>query len=206
MSNILNIVVPVLCAITLIVPAHKQQAWAQTKADQSVSKSQAATLHSAESWRAKVKQELPLLGHRNWIMIVDSAYPLQTAAGVETLETNAPLPEVAQEVIQDLDKSIHVRPIVYMDAELPYLSDEDAPGVTRYRQDIQSILGNRAVSRLPHEQILSKVDETGKIFHILVLKTTLAIPYTSVFLQLDCKYWSAASETKLREAIKAEIK
>jgi hypothetical protein len=190
----------------LIVPAHKQQAWAQIKADQSVSRSQAANLHSAESWRAKVKQELPLLGHRNWIMIVDSAYPLQTSPGVETIETNASLPEVAQEVIHDLDKSIHVRPIVYMDAEFPHLSDEDAPGVTRYRQNIQTILGNRAVTRLPHEQILSKVDETGKIFHILVLKTTLAIPYTSVFLQLDCKYWNAASETKLREAMKAEIK
>lgn len=206
MSNIRSIAVSVLCAITLIGPGHKQQAWAQIKAAQSISKSQAKNPHSAESWRAKVNQELPLLGHRNWIMIVDSAYPLQTSPGVETVETNAPLPEVAQEVIRDLDKSIHVHPIVYMDAELPYLSDEDAPGVIRYRRDIQTVLGNRAVTRLPHEQILNKVDETGKIFHILVLKTTLAIPYTSVFLQLDCKYWSAASEAKLREAMKEEIK
>jgi hypothetical protein len=202
MSNIRSIAVSVLCAITLISPGHKQQAWAQSKTGQPISKSQAANPHSAESWRAKVNQELPLLGHRNWIMIVDSAYPLQTSPGVETIETNAPLPEVAQEVLRDLDKSIHVRPIVYMDAELPYLSDEDAPGVTHYRHDIQTVLGNRAVTRLPHEQILNKVDETGKIFHILVLKTTLAIPYTSVFLQLDCKYWSAASEMKLREAMK----
>lgn len=206
MRTLRNIAVPLLCAITLIGSGRKRQACAQTNAAQSTSKSQAANPHRAESWRAEVNQQLPLLGHRNWIMIVDSAYPLQTSPGVETIETNAPLPEVAQVVIRDLDKSIHVRPIVYMDAELPYLSDDDAPGVTRYRRDIQTVLGNRVVSRLPHEQILSKIDETGKIFHILVLKTTLAIPYTSVFLQLDCKYWSAASETKLRKAMKAEIK
>lgn len=206
MSTLRNIAVTLLCTITLIGPGHTRQACAQTKAGLSTSKSQAAKPHRAESWRAEVNQQLPLLGHRNWIMIVDSAYPLQTSPGVETIETNAPLPEVAQEVIRDLDKSIHVRPIVYMDAELPYLSDDDAPGVTRYRRDIQTVLGNRVVSRLPHDQILSKIDQTGKIFHILVLKTTLTIPYTSVFLQLDCKYWSAASETKLRKAMKAEIK
>ena len=38
-------------------------------------------------WRVKVQQELPLLGHRNWIMIVDSAYPLQVSPGIETIET-----------------------------------------------------------------------------------------------------------------------
>ena len=75
--------------------------------------------------------------------------------------------------------------------------------MTHYRHDIQAILGNRVVTQLPHEQIISKVDEAGKISHILVLKTTLAIPYTSFFLQLDCKYWSAASEVKLRKAMKS---
>jgi len=38
---------------------------------------------------------------------------------------------------------------------------------------------------------------------VLVLKTRMAIPYTSVFLQLDCQYWSADSEARLREAMKA---
>jgi hypothetical protein len=36
-------------------------------------------------WQTKLAQILPLMGHRNWIMIVDSAYPLQSSAGVETL-------------------------------------------------------------------------------------------------------------------------
>ena len=34
-----------------------------------------------EPWQTKLKKELPLLGHRNWIVIADSAYPWQTAPG-----------------------------------------------------------------------------------------------------------------------------
>jgi len=33
---------------------------------------------------------------------------------------------------------------------------------------------------------------------VLVLKTTMTIPYSSVFIRLDCKYWSADAEKRLR--------
>jgi hypothetical protein len=54
---------------------------------------------------------------------------------------------------------------------------------------------------LPHEQIIAKLDESGKLFRILVLKSTLAIPYTSVFFELDCGYWSREAEERLRLSI-----
>jgi hypothetical protein len=63
-------------------------------------------------WQTKLAQVLPLMGHRNWIMIVDSAYPLQSSAGVETLETNTDQVEVIRKVLGAIDSSIHVRPIV----------------------------------------------------------------------------------------------
>ncbi len=78
------------------------------------------------------------MGHRNWIMIVDSAYPLQSSSGVETLETNTDQIEVIHKVLSAIDSSIHVRPIVYMDAELPFLKEKDAPGVEAYREEIES--------------------------------------------------------------------
>ena len=53
-------------------------------------------------WRNKLNQELPLLGHRNWIMIVDSAYPLQVSPGVETIEAGADLPQVLRIVLGTL--------------------------------------------------------------------------------------------------------
>ena len=38
---------------------------------------------SSSNWQTKLHQQLPLLGHRNWILIVDSAYPLQVSPGIE---------------------------------------------------------------------------------------------------------------------------
>ena len=152
-------------------------------------------------WQSRLTQTLPLLGHRNWIMIVDSAYPLQSSSGVETIETNTDQMEVIRQVLSTINSSIHVRPIVYMDAELPYVPERDAPGVTAYRQGIKSLLAGQKITSLPHEQIIAKVDEVGKTFHIVVLKTTMTVPYTSVFLQLNCKYWSDEAEAQMRKAM-----
>jgi hypothetical protein len=155
-----------------------------------------------EPWQSKVAELLPLLGHRNWILIVDSSYPLQTSPGIETVETNAGQLDVVRQVLGKIDHSIHVRPNVYMDAELPFVKEQDAPGVTAYRRNIKALLGKRPVHSLPHSQLISKVEETSKSFHILVLKTNMAIPYSSVFLQLDCKYWPEAAERRLRQAMR----
>ena len=150
-------------------------------------------------WRGRLDEELPLLGHRNWIAVVDSAYPLQTSAGVETVETNANQLDVVRTVLDQLSKTKHVRPVIFTDAELKVVPETDAAGVTAYREALSSLLGKTEVQSLPHEEIISKLDEAGKTFHVLVLKTNLTIPYTSVFIRLECGYWSADAEKRLRE-------
>jgi RbsD / FucU transport protein family len=165
-------------------------------------RAQAPNPETATDWRIKLNQELPLLGHRNWIMIVDSAYPLQVSPGVETIETGADLPQVLRVVLGTLDHSIHVTPNVFLDAELPYVTDEAAPGASVYRQHLKEILHDRPVKSLPHETLIKQINDAGQTFHILVLKTNMAIPYTSVFLQLDCKYWPPAAEQQLRQAMR----
>jgi len=92
---------------------------------------------------------------------------------------------------------------VHTDRELEFVPDKDAPGVAKYRQDLKTRLSGFTADSLPHQALIDQLGETGKSFHILVLKTRMTIPYTSVFLQLDCKYWSAESEARLREAIKS---
>jgi hypothetical protein len=153
---------------------------------------------SSSDWKAKVAATMPLLGHRNWVLIVDSAYPLQDSSGVETIETNAHQLDVVRYVLQSIDSSIHVRPQVYLDAELPFVPDQDAPGASAYRTQVGSLLHGYFTDSEPHEKMLSMIDEAGKQFNILVLKTDMAIPYTSVFIRLDCKYWSADQEQRLR--------
>jgi hypothetical protein len=155
-------------------------------------------LIAQSSWQARVNESVPLLGHRNWILVVDSAYPLQSSPGVETIETNASHFDVLRYVLGAVNHSIHVRPLIYMDRELPFVPDDDAPGASAYRAQVQQILGDYTIESIPHERVIAQIDETSKQFHILVLKTTMTIPYSSVFIRLDCKYWSADAEKRLR--------
>lgn len=158
----------------------------------------------ANDWRTRLNEELPLLGHRNWIAVVDSAYPLQTSGGIETIETNADHLDVVKAVLDQVAKTRHVRPVIFTDAELKAVPESDAAGVTAYREALGSVLGKSGPQSLPHEQIIAKLDEAGKTFHILVLKTRMTIPYTSVFIRLDCGYWTDDAEKRLREAMAAK--
>ncbi len=155
------------------------------------------------TWREKIAQAMPLLGHRNWILIVDSAYPLQSGTGIETIETNAGQLEVVRHVLGEIDRSIHVRPNVLMDAELPFVPEDDAPGVSKYRTEVNDLLRSYSVESVPHDRLIANVEEAAKHFNILVLKTNLAVPYTSVFIRLDCKYWGADAEKRLRAKMAA---
>lgn len=157
--------------------------------------------HAAD-WKATLENELPELGHRNWIVIADSAYPAQTGGGIDVIATKSDHFQVLETVLDALKNSRHVRPLFYMDAELAYVSENDAPGVKEYRQKAAALLKNSRVTRLPHMDLIMKLNASAKIFRVLVFKTDLAVPYTSVFIELDCGYWSSEAEARMREAMK----
>ncbi len=159
-----------------------------------------------KDWKQTLKAELPRMGHRNWIVIADSAYPLQSGAGIETIATRSNHLEVVKTVFEMVEKSNHIRPIIHLDSELPFVPEADAKGIDSFRQELKSLLKDRKVESLPHEDIIAKLDKAGKTFKVLIIKTPLAIPYTSLFLELDCGYWGPESEKKMREAIKAKGK
>lgn len=163
----------------------------------------AIPLSAQTNWKAIVKDRLPLYGHRNWIVIADSAYPAQARPGIETIVADADQLDILKTVLADLGQSRHVRPIVYLDKELSFLNDKDAPGVSAYRQQLTELLNKSKPTEMIHEQVISKLDQAGETFRILIIKSNLTIPYTSVFLQLDCAYWGADSEAKLRAEMAA---
>ena len=152
----------------------------------------------SQDWHQRFSELVPLLGHRNGVLVVDSAYPLQIAPGIETIDTGASQLEVLQTVMRAMDHSIQLSPVFFTDAELPLISDSDAPGVAAYREKLNELLRDQTVVSLRHEKLIARVDEAGKTFHILVLKTNMTIPYSSVFIRLDCKYWTADQERNLR--------
>lgn len=157
---------------------------------------------AADNWKEKLQKELPLLGHRNWIVVADAAYPLQTAPGIETIYVDADQLEVVKSVVAELAKTKHVKPTIYTDAEMKFVAETNAPGITAYRDGLGKILAKQPVQVLPHEQIIGKLDEAGNTFRVLLIKTPLTKPYTSVFFQLECGYWNAESEKQLRDAMK----
>ena len=52
-------------------------------------------------------------------------------------------------VLGAVNNSIHVRPLLYMDAELPFVPDNDAPGASTYRSQIAEILAHYKSNPFP---------------------------------------------------------
>ena len=153
------------------------------------------------TWRERLADELPALGHRNWIVVADSAYPAQAQSGIETVVADEGLIEVFEEVLAQLAATRHVRPSVHIDSELQFVGEQDAPGVSEFRRRLAAMLDRFTVESLPHEGIIEHLDEAGRTFRILIIKTTARIPYTSMFIRLDCGYWSDDAEGRLRAAL-----
>ena len=155
----------------------------------------------ASDWKQELERELPLMGHRNWVVVADSAYPLQTAPGIKTIYAGGDHVEVLNQVLEAVSRQKHVRPVIFTDAELKHVDEKYAPGIGLLRDQLQAVFADRDVQVLPHEDIIGQLDEAGETFQILIIKTDLTLPYTSVFIRLDCGYWSAEAEKALREAM-----
>lgn len=155
-------------------------------------------------WQEELKRRLPIFGHRNWIVIADAAYPAHARAGIETIASEADHLEVLERVLASIASGKHVRPVLYSDLELDFVAEEDAPGISDYRRRLAAILDGAPHSRLPHAEIITMLDEAAAMFQVLIIKTSLLLPYTSIFLHLDCGYWSADAEQRLRKTMRAE--
>lgn len=152
-------------------------------------------------WKTTFNGQLALLGHRNWIVIADKAFPQQNAAGMEVINTDDSLLPVLKYVLQQVNASTHVRPIIYRDKELSFISEALAPGASRFVNEFAALFNGHQVQTILHDSVFIKLDQASKLFKVLVLKTNETIPYTSVFLQLDCAYWNAEKEAGLRKAM-----
>ena len=152
-----------------------------------------------QSWEDILEKDLHLLGHRNWILVVDKAFPEQSSAGMKYLYVEEDLLPTLEKVLRALDKSSHVKPIIYQDKELSYISEEQIAGIEAFRTEAAGVLEGRGVNTLLHDEVFGMLDESASLFRVLVIKTNCTLPYTSVFLQLDCSYWGPDEEKQLRE-------
>jgi D-ribose pyranose/furanose isomerase RbsD len=153
----------------------------------------------SETWQQVLEQDLHLLGHRNWILVVDKAFPEQSSPGMKYIYVEQDLLPTLQHVLEKVESSTHVSPIIYSDKELSYIDEEQVAGIEEFRSEREKILAGKEVNTLLHDDVFKLLDESSSLFRTLVIKTNCTIPYTSVFLQLDCAYWGAEKEAMLRQ-------
>lgn len=151
-----------------------------------------------KKWEAALKKELPLMGHRNFIVITDSAYPLQSSAGVITTFVDEPMIDVVASALAIVKASKHVSAKVYLDKELDFLSNKQAMGVEAYRDSLMKLVSGATVEKVKHEEIISLLDSVSEKFTVKIIKTPSILPYTSVFIELGAGYWDGAREKELR--------
>lgn len=163
-----------------------------------VQKQDDSAFSKSEKWQIEVENTLQLFGHRNWIVVADAAYPKQSNPAIKTITVNANQLEVVQFVNELIKKSAHVNANIFVDKEMAFVSENDAKGIENYRNNLNKIIDLNSLKTLLHEEIISELDSSAKVFDVLIIKTNLTIPYTSVFFQLDCGYWNSEAENNLR--------
>lgn len=166
-------------------------------------KNETATSPS-QNWKTEVENTIKLFGHRNWIVVADGAYPKQSNPAIKTITIDCNQLEVVQFVNEVIKKSSHVQANIFLDKEMAFVAEKDAKGIDNYRTDLNKILETKKVQTMLHEDIIKELDNSAKVFDVLIIKTNLTIPYTSVFFQLDCGYWNAEAENNLRTNLNAK--
>ncbi len=151
------------------------------------------------NWKETLTEQMPLLGHRNWIVVTDMAYPLQTNPGITTLFAPEPYEEVIKTVDDMIKEAPHVFAHIYQDQEQQVLSEELAPGWDDYKAKLSQTLDLSNVQFMPHEELILRLDEVSRLCQVLIIKTSLTIPYTSTFFELDCGYWDGEREARIRK-------
>jgi hypothetical protein len=164
-----------------------------------ISGNQSVNSADEKSWQTILESDLHLLGHRTWILVVDKAFPEQSSPGMKYLYVEQELLPTLEYVLEKVEASSHVKPIIYQDKELSFITGEQVPGIEVFRSEAEKILAGREVNTLLHDEVFSMLDESSSLFRVLVIKTNCTLPYTSVFLQLDCSYWGPENEKILRD-------
>ena len=174
----------------------------EEKENEAMSRTAPQTAPLAESWEAKFTNALPALGHRNWVVVADAAFPLQISPGMEVVVSGEDHFAVLDKVLKALRQSKHVRPKIYLDKELDFVPEELAPGMDACRKRLKGMLAAYEAKPVLHEELIARMDQVARTFRILMIKTNLTLPYTTVFIELDCGYWGPDAEAKMRERMK----
>lgn len=161
-------------------------------------------LDGGGDWKGSVNQQVNQLGYRNWIVISEASFPAHSRTGVRQVNANAEVPEVVDYVLNALEQTQHVRPHVYLTREMRAVENDFAPGIDEMRNRIAQSLHGHEPTELDQQSLITLLESANQSYDVLVIRTPTALPYTSVFIELQPGYWDAESEDRLRQRISRE--
>ena len=132
----------------------------------------------ANRWQAAVERQAGQLGYRNWIRQVNSSVSI---------------PETLDYVLNVLEQTENLRPKVYVPRELRSVENDFAPGIDELRKAIKSSTRGHELTELDQQSLLTLVEDANRSFDVLVIRTPTALPYSSIFIEIQPGYWDAVS-------------
>lgn len=160
--------------------------------------------HETSGWRGAVASQAGQLGYRNWIVIAEASFPAHSRPGVRQIAAGEDGAVILDEVLRTLERTEHVRPRIYLSRELRAVENDFAPGVDDYRERLQRALHGHEPTELEHQALLTLIEDVTKSFDVLVIRSSTALPYSSIFLELQPGYWDGESEARLRQQIERQ--
>jgi len=148
-----------------------------------------------------LRHELNYLGARNWIVVAEAAFPIQSRRGLRVIQIDGDIPNVVDGVEQVIEEKHHVKPRLYVTTEIGSVPYDYAPGIKNYSKQLKEALHGRETIQLDNAMLMRMLNDTSKTYRVLVIKTRTALPYSSVFMELGSGYWDAESESALRDVM-----
>ena len=158
----------------------------------------------SDGWRDALMMQTAQLGYRNWIVVAEASFPAHSRPGVRQINADAEIPAVVDEVLRTLERTEQVTPNVFVAREMRVVENDYAPGIDEFRKQLHSALHSRETTELEQQSLLTLMEDATKSFEVLVIRTKTALPYTSVFMELQPGYWNADSEDRLRDRIERQ--
>jgi L-fucose mutarotase/ribose pyranase (RbsD/FucU family) len=162
------------------------------------------SFENSRDWKGSVNQQVNQLGYRNWIVVSEASFPAHSRPGTRQVISDAEVPEVVDYVLNALEQTQHVRPQVYLTREMRSVENDFAPGIDTMRQRIRESLHGHEPTEIDQQSLITLLEAANQSYDVLVIRTPTALPYTSVFLELQPGYWDAESEDRLRQRITRE--
>ena len=156
------------------------------------------------TWKDAVNRQVSQLGYRNWVIVAEASFPAHNRPGFRQVTADVDVPVAVDYVLNSLERTQHVRPRVYLPREQRSVENDFAPGIDEMRKKIRASLHGHESTELEQQSLLTLLEDASRSFNVLVIRTHTALPYSSVFLELQPGYWDADSESRLRDRIRDE--